>query len=141
MPPGPLVLDTDVVSFMLRRSGRFREFEDLVRDHVQAISFATLGEVLAGSHAAGLGERRLADLRERLSRYVVLPFDRLVVEAWAPLYAKVKGHLHQGGVNDLWTAACALTQSPPLPVVTNNLRDFTAITGAAPGLSLVHPDL
>ncbi len=44
-----------------------------------------------------------------------------------------------GGANDLWTAACALTQSPPLPVLTNNLRDFDAIARQRPDLVVVHP--
>ena len=82
----------------------------------------------------------MEDLRRSLSGFVVLPYNRAVVEAWAPLHAKLAGHLHNGGANDLWTAACALVQSPPLPLVTNNLNDFRAIASQQPGLRLVHPD-
>lgn len=141
VPAGPLVVDTDVLSLIQTRRGRFAEFASLVEGHVLAISSATLGEVLAGAHKAGLGPRRLSALRGILTGYVVLPHDRAVVEAWAPLYGKLTGHLHAGGVNDLWTAACALTQSPCLPVVTVSLRDFEAVASQAPALQLVHPDL
>jgi len=70
----------------------------------------------------------------------VLPYSA-VVEAWAPLHAKLFGQLHRGGANDLWTAACALVQVPPLPVVTNNLSDFRAVAAVRPELQLVHPDV
>jgi hypothetical protein len=40
----------------------------------------------------------------------------------------------------LWTAACALAQPRPLPIVTNNLNDFQAIAKHFP-LRLVHPDI
>ncbi len=104
------------------------------------MSFATVGEILAGGHAARLGSRRMDELVATVRRFVVIPYTAAVVEAWAPLYAKLSGHLHGQGVNDIWTAACALTQLPPLPVVTNNLRDFRAIAAEAPGLTIVHPD-
>lgn len=141
VPAGPLVVDTDVLSFIQDRRERHAEFEVLLSGHVLAISCATLGELLAGAHNAGHGERRLGALRSSLSSFIVLPYDRVVVEAWAPLYAKLSGHLHAGGVNDLWTAACALTQTPPLPVVTNNLGDFGTIVDREPALRLVRPDL
>lgn len=141
VPPGPLVIDTDVFSFLRTRRGRHTEFANLIYGHVLALSFATYGEILAGGYKVNLGQRRMDELRRALSGFVVLPYSKAVVEAWAPLHAKLSGHLHSGGANDLWTAACALVQSPPLPVVTNNLNDFRAINAEQPGLRLVHPDL
>jgi predicted nucleic acid-binding protein len=43
------------------------------------------------------------------------------------------------GVNDLWTAACALSYG--FPLVTNNLSDFQQVAAAFPSLVIVHPDL
>nr|WP_157553835.1 hypothetical protein [Herbidospora sakaeratensis] len=54
--------------------------------------------------------------------------------------AKLQGHLKSGGANDLWTAACALSQSPPLPIVTQDLSDFQKISKHF-GVLLIHPDL
>jgi predicted nucleic acid-binding protein len=45
----------------------------------------------------------------------------------------------EGGINDLWTAACCLVHN--LPLVTNNLSDFQTIAGEFSDLELVHPDL
>jgi len=57
------------------------------------------------------------------------------------MHSKLSGHLHKGGTNDLWTAACALSVNPKLPVVTNNLNDFEVIASHFTDLKLVHPDL
>jgi len=141
VPVGPLLVDTDVFSFLHLGKGRHEEFSALLKGHILAISFATVGEVLAGGHAARLGEQRMNRLRDALRRFVIIPYTATVAEAWAPLYAKLRGHLHGEGINDLWTAACGLTQTPPIPIVTNNLRDFRTIAAQAAGLLLVHPDL
>jgi predicted nucleic acid-binding protein len=141
VPVGPLLVDTDVFSFLRLGKGRHEEFAALVKGHILAVSFATVGEVLAGGHAARLGEQRMNQLRDALRRFVIIPYTATIAEAWAPLYAKLKGHLHGEGINDLWTAACGLTQTPRIPIVTNNLSDFRTIAAQAPDLLLVHPDL
>lgn len=62
-----------------------------------------------------------------------------VVGKYAELHARYAGRLSQGGQNDMWTAACALAQPEPLPLVTNNLGDFGTIASDFP-LRIVHPD-
>jgi hypothetical protein len=59
-----------------------------------------------------------------------------VVATYAQLHARFKGRLKNGGENDMWTAACALAQPDPVPVVTSNLSDFGTIAGEFP-LTLV----
>jgi predicted nucleic acid-binding protein len=145
VPDGPLLIDTDVVSYWVVGHGQaLREgqaFSELVAGHEQAVSFATYGELLANAYTSRWGERRVEALRTRLKSFVVVPFSFQAVELWATMHAKLSGHLHKGGTNDLWTAACALATSPQLPVVTNNLSDFRAIATAFPALHLIHPDL
>jgi predicted nucleic acid-binding protein len=51
----------------------------------------------------------------------------------------LEGRLKGGGINDMWTAASALSHG--LPVVTNNLSDFKTIQSEVPALQIVHPDL
>lgn len=60
------------------------------------------------------------------------------MEQWAQLYARFKGRLKDGGVNDMWTAATCLVFHVPL--VTGNLADFQTIASEFP-LRLVHPNL
>jgi predicted nucleic acid-binding protein len=141
VPDGPLLVDTDVVRYWVAEAKDGESFNELVVGHELAVSFATYGELLAIGHRARWGERRLTNLRNRLRNFVVLPYNAKVVELWAGMHAKVSGHLHKGGTNDLWTAACALSMSPQVPVVTNNLRDFQAIQRCFPELVIIHPSL
>lgn len=104
-----------------------------------AVSFATYTEVLATGHASNWGPSRLDALRAKMRPYVVLPYSLSVAEIWASVSPKVRGHLHKGGVNDVWTAACALAQQPPLPVVTNNLSDFESIARHRSDLRVLNP--
>jgi len=93
VPAGPLIVDTDVFSYLRTRRDRHAEFAELIGGHVLTVSFATYGEILAGGHKANLGQRRMDELRRAQSGFVVLPYSRAVVEAWAPLHAKLSGHL------------------------------------------------
>jgi predicted nucleic acid-binding protein len=141
VPDGPLLIDTDVVSYWITDASQGEVFKSLVAGHELAVSFATYGELLANAHRLRWGERRLNALRGHLNSFVVVPYTAMVVELWAKMHAKLGGHLHKGGTNDLWTAACALAISPRLPVVTNNLNDFRTIATAFPDLTVVHPNL
>ncbi len=140
VPKGPLLVDTDVFSYLFGRKGRYEDFAPLLDGHLLCMSFASYAEALCLGHKRNWGDRAMSDLRSALGRYVILPYDKVVAEAWAPMYVKVSGHLHDGGCNDLWTAACALAQAEPVPVVTNNLVDFKAIATHFP-VKIIHPDL
>ena len=74
-----------------------------------------------------------------LSRFVIIPYGEEVTERWAQMAAVLEGRLKGRGVNDMWTAACALSYD--LPIVTNNLSDFQTIQAEFSTLTLVHPDL
>lgn len=141
VPEGPLCVDTDAFSFMYLRKDPHHAFRELVDSHLLVVSFATVGELRAGAIKARWGEARRASL-ERVLRenYLVLTATDAVVESYAQLQARFAGRLKGGGVNDMWTAACALAQPEPVPIVTNNLSDFQAIAEEFP-LTLVHPDL
>lgn len=80
-------------------------------------------------------------LRAHLRRFVVVPYDEGVADKWAQMHVKLSGHLKGGGANDLWTAACATSLNPHLPIVTNNLSDFLTIAKSFPDVVVVHPDL
>lgn len=143
VPAGPLCVDTDVFSMVFTRKGRFTEFWRLLDGHVLALSFAVVAELRAGAIKARWGAKRI-DRQERVlrERYVVLTPNDSIVRRFAELYAVLgEDRLKRGGVNDQWTAACALAQDPALPIVTANLSDFRKIAEVAPRLQLIHPDL
>ena len=124
VPDGPLLVDTDVFSYLFAEHERYVPFKPLLQGHLLCMSFASYAEALCLGYQRGWGSVRMAKLRTALRYYVILPYDDAVAEHWAPMHVKIRGHLHNGGTNDLWTAACALAQPRPLPIVTNNLNDF-----------------
>jgi len=141
VPDGPLVLDTDVLSWVLWSRERYKEYEALIDGHILAVGFATVGELRAGAINAGFGPKRMAALEERLRQLVILPANDAVTRSFGQLYARFRDRLKGGGVNDMWIAACALAQNPKsLPLVTGNLSDYQTIAGEFP-LQIVHPDL
>jgi predicted nucleic acid-binding protein len=138
-PDGPLMVDTDVFSIVTFRKDGADRFDPYFTGHV-ALSFATVGELRAGAINAKWGEKRRAELDERIRRCVVVPSSDAVVNAWALLHARCRGQLHNGGANDMWTAACAVSQPDPLPILTHNRKDFRQLRKADPRIVLVHPD-
>jgi predicted nucleic acid-binding protein len=140
VPDGPLLVDTDVFSYLAYGKEQSAAFVPLLTGHLLCMSFASYAEALALGHQRRWGTTRMESLRTALRQYVVLPYDEVVAEMWAPMHVRLAGHLHGGGANDLWTAACALAQGPSLPIVTNNLRDYLAIAEHFP-VRILHPEL
>ncbi len=138
---GPLLVDTDVATWLLVDSDHAEPWKPLLRGHLLAVSFANVGELLALPISRGWGANRTRDWTDAIrSAFVVLPFSAAVTEQWAPLHVRYKGHLQKGGANDLWIAATALSADPRFPLATNNLSDFSKIAEDHP-LHLIHPDL
>ncbi|HEX8079579.1 MAG TPA: PIN domain-containing protein [Jatrophihabitans sp.] len=141
VPAGPLLIDTDVATWLLTGVGEAEPWRPLLRGHLLTLSFVNVGELLALPLSRSWGTARRTAWSEAIRRnFVVLPFDATITEQWAALHVKYRGHLQRGGANDLWVAASALSANPPLPLATNNLSDFAKVTADHP-LRLVHPDL
>jgi predicted nucleic acid-binding protein len=140
VPPGPVIVDTDVFSMWYRQRGHHKEFADLTVGHPLAMSFASVAEALAPTYMRkGVAPGTTQRIRDRLARFVVIPFDEEIVEHWARLSGRLEGRLKGRGINDMWTAACALSHG--FPVATNNVSDFATIRSEFPQLQLIHPDL
>jgi predicted nucleic acid-binding protein len=139
VPDGPLLVDTDVFSMVHYSKGRGADFEPLLLGHPLALSFAAVGELRGGALKNNWGAKRIAEQARFLTAYTVVPANNDVVERYAPLHARLHSTLKGGGVNDMWTAACALVLE--IPVVTNNLSDFQQIQSVDGSLVLIHPDL
>ena len=140
VPDGPVLADTDVFSSIAWQRGRYLDYQALLAQHPLALSFATVGELLAGAINGGWGVKRRSQLDKLIGRYVVIPADAVVTARWATIHARLSGQLKGGGVNDMWIAACALSQNPPLPIATGNRSDFDKIVAVEP-IELIHPDI
>lgn len=139
VPDGPLMLDTDVFSWLVWERDPWEGFATLVFGHPFVLAFATVGELRAGAIKA-FGEKRRRELERRIKECVVLPSTDAVVWNYANLQARYKDNLRGDGTNDMWIAACALAESPSIPIVTGNISDFGRMQQDFP-IRLVHPDL
>jgi predicted nucleic acid-binding protein len=133
----PLAIDTDAFSYVHFKRGPHLEFASLIAGHPLAMPFPVVGELKVVAFRSGLQERRREELQRAIGACVVIPSDARVVDKWAELRAKLISQLKGEGINDLWIAACCLVHD--LPIVTNNLSDFTKIQQVAPALQIVHP--
>jgi predicted nucleic acid-binding protein len=97
VPEGPLLIDTDVVSYWVVDAPQAQRFSALVAGHELALSFGTYGELLANAHARRWGESRIESLRRRLRGFVVVPYVVQTVELWAKMHAKLSDQLHKVG--------------------------------------------
>jgi predicted nucleic acid-binding protein len=142
VPAGPLLIDTDVLSYITWRRERFDDFARLIDAHLLAVSFVTIGEIRARTFASGStwSEARRAELDAKLRGYVVLTPTDEVTRVWAQLHSRFRGRLGDGGANDMWIAACAIGQPAPVPVVTNNRVHFNLMAGEFSALVVIHPD-
>jgi predicted nucleic acid-binding protein len=123
-----VVADTDVVSFVFKRDTR----EGLYRRHLDGkrvcIAFMTVAELYQWATSHRWGKMRVEELRQELTRYVVLPYDDDTAWEWARIRS-IKGRPVES--KDAWIAAVAIRRG--LPLVTHNRRHFEGI----PGLQVV----
>jgi predicted nucleic acid-binding protein len=141
VPAGPILVDTDVFSWLAWQRGAHLTFGPLLVGHLLVISFATVGELRAGAVKAGFQPKRRNELEALIKRYVVAPANDAVTERFAEIYAAFKGRLRGDGINDMWIAATALAQTTALPIATGNRADFELIATKFPDLRIVHPDI
>ena len=132
--PGLLLLDTTVLTYLTDPKNPKPEWDSVVQGRTLVLSFVTVGEILHGTLAAGWAKKRIEDVEARLRAYPVIPGTIGVARAYAELRRRFWTQI---GDNDLWIAACALSQPEPLPLATGD-SDFDKIAGEFP-LVVVRP--
>ena len=68
-----ILLDTDVVSYLLNRHSLAEEYEELLIGYAPMISFITVAEMYRGAFKKNWGDRRMAELGTHLHRFAVVP--------------------------------------------------------------------
>jgi predicted nucleic acid-binding protein len=113
----PLLLDTNVYTFLTDPRKRRPDWVAAVQGRLLVLSFVTVGEVLHGAMSGGWSDRNLAAMEARLRAYPVVPGTFGV----ARKFAELRRRFHkQIGDDDLWIAACALAQPQPIPLATTD---------------------
>lgn len=111
--------------FIARESDRLLRIDLLPAE--QFVCAVTLGELMAGVHAAPTTDSRAMRLKtiNLLAGVSVLDIDADVAVVWARLRQRLQEEGRRLNLNDLWIASTALTHS--LPVFTQD-ADFQILS-------------
>jgi tRNA(fMet)-specific endonuclease VapC len=120
-----VVVDTDVVSFLLKDDTRAQAYRPHLQDKLLALSFMTVAELYRWAYARRWGQARQAWLEERLRAYVIVPFDLDLCKCWADICVIRQRQGKLISAQDAWIAATARHHHCPL--VTHNHDDFSDI--------------
>ncbi len=124
-----LLLDTNIVSYLMRGDPLARLYRPHLVNHSLAISFMTLAELYEGAFRGNWDaeKRRYLDGIHRLS--VVIPSDRKLCSRWGEV--RSMRSRQPISAEDAWIAATAIEYACPL--VAHNSKDFHGI----PGLTII----
>jgi tRNA(fMet)-specific endonuclease VapC len=123
----PLVLDTDVVSFLYKRDTRARLYEPHLNDPPFVVSFMSLAELRRWSLERNWGEKSRQDLDEYLRRYLIIHSNDQMCDRWAHATHSARLIGRPIGQADAWIASTALLFDTPL--VTHNAAHYPDIEG------------
>ena len=120
-----VLVDTDVVSFLLKGDSRASAYAPLLQGHQLALSFMTVAELYQWAAIRKWGARRRQQLDQALTSYLVVPVDIEMCRIWGDLRAEQQSAGHTISPQDAWIAATALRHRAPL--ITHNARDYQHI--------------
>src|ERR1019366_2069748 len=123
----PIVLDTDVVSFLFKADTRAQMYLPQLQDRQWFISFMTEAELEQWDLLANWSEKRVVWLRLFLSRSVVVPSSHDLVLKWAEAMVAARRNGRRIETADAWIAATALLYDAPL--LTHNKADYLGVPG------------
>ena len=132
----PLVLDTDIASYLFKRSPHAQPFRTLLQGRPLALSFMSVAELYKWTVKRNWGSAKVRQLENAMKRYVVIPFDNDLAWTWARITAACENDGRPMSTADAWVAATAVRHS--LELVSNNLPHFEAAEQLC-GLRLVRP--
>ena len=120
-----VLLDTNIVSFLLKGDSRAKSYAPHLRGRILAISFMTVAELFQWAFVHNWGARRMSQLETSLQNYTVLPFDIALCRLWGEVRARCRAVGRPISPQDAWIAATALQHR--MPLVTHNPAYFEAI--------------
>ena len=123
---GVILLDTNIVSFILKGDSRASDYEPHLKDQQLAISFMTVAELYQWAAVRKWGEHRRDQLTQTLKAdYTVLSFDVRLCQIWGEIRAGRQSIGKPISSQDAWVAATASHYD--IPLVTHNPKDFIDI--------------
>ena len=122
-----IILDTNIVSYLMRGGELADAYTPHIRGRLLAIAFITVGELYFGAEKRNWGEKRRNELEATLRNFVVIPYDHEIARCYGRLVAERQRDGRSHSPNDAWIAACAVRHGTPL--ITHNAGDFEGIAG------------
>ena len=126
MSDAKIILDTCVVSYLMRGGEQAKAYLPHVQGKLLAVSFITVGEMYFGAEKARWGDAKRKQLEMALRNFVVIPYDHEIARCYGRLVAERQRNGTPIAFNDAWIAACALRHG--ISLVTHNPKDFGGIT-------------
>ena len=126
MSDAKIILDTCIVSYLMKGGPLAEVYAPHTQGRLLAISFITVGEMYFGAENRNWGNKKRSVLETTLRNFVVIPYDHEIARCYGRLVAERKHNGKPIAPNDAWIAACAVRHAVPL--VTHNAKDFMGIT-------------
>jgi tRNA(fMet)-specific endonuclease VapC len=122
----PIVVDTNVVSYVLKGDTRATGYLPQLTARVLVLSFMTVAELDAWAEINRWGQRRRQRMERFLAGYTIHFPDRRLCRLWAAVMAEGRRAGRPILAADGWIAATALRYGVPL--VTHNPSDFVGVS-------------
>ncbi|HQR08406.1 MAG TPA: PIN domain-containing protein [Gemmatales bacterium] len=120
-----LLLDTNIISYIVKRHPLAMKYQAMIEGHDLAISFQSNAELEQGMKKANWGIAKQALLEKTLSRVSIIQSDLSICSWWAEV--RLLRRSRPIAVADAWIAATALSYD--FDLVTHNPKDFLNIPG------------
>lgn len=122
----PVLLDTNIVSFILKNDSRLETYKPHLQNQRLAVSFMTVAELFQWAMIYQWGTQRNQQLEKMLvTQYTILSFNIDLCRIWGDIRAKRRAIGKPMSGEDAWIAATALQYD--LTLITHNPKDFTDI--------------
>jgi len=125
MSAAKLILDTNIVSYLMKGGPLAEAYLPHVQGRLHAIAFITVGELYFGAEYNGWGLAKRQGLETTLRNFVVIPYDHEIARCYGRVVTECRRKGNPISLNDAWIAACAVRHAVPL--VTHNAKHFKDI--------------
>ncbi len=122
-----IIIDTNIVSYMMRGGPEAKAYASHLKGKLIAISFITVGELYYGAEKGNWEQKRRLKLETALKNYIVIPYDHEIAKRYGKIVVERQRIGRPISFNDAWIAACAVRHKAPF--VTHNGKDFELISG------------
>ena len=121
----PVVVDTDVVSFLFKNDSRAQLYLPMMRNRDLLVSFMTEAELEQWILLAKWGVDRVRRFRVFMTGFASVPSSRHLIARWAEAMVAARANGRRIEAADAWIAATALLYGATL--ITHNPKDYLGV--------------